>query len=836
MENKWFGRYLRKRSQLSALDATRVTNAPLLVFSRPAEATLFNTNLAEQAADPKFFVRWSETDQARSVKIAAAVLPIAVLAGQGQRQTSLAMAMEDVFPMISRQTAIVGQTHYVFYIAQAALATTAAASAQTPHVPAILNDGTSPTVFRICSTNACEAVFSPWDNDVSNFASARNQLAAPISLDLGTLFDSFHHCTEDLPTSSYANTIDMMCDIRMRGDALHYVFSSQQFESTMMMTEYFSDGYSFFGRQISNLICHALTLDFLGLCLGTAANIGTRCEDCIRKVLPSLLQRTIQGIMASIEHLDMAAAAVSTSPAHGGEEMAIFSEMADFFVQEILETDAAVVEEEDPEQGGEEGAAGEEQQPFVFLAPDMSRLELGLFLKKQGEEGRRIRNDLVSSFSMAYTSVLWLSQQQQQQPLTKTYRWVLSAISKRGIQQPANELLAILVGSVQRRLPVRLSLEQVEEWKDHQVYPRFVFLKQRQRLKQRWMEMLKHHIVMCGGRVEESIVSKRCCSLAVLQPQMQYPQLLLEDLTRLFFSKAPRLVTKTTTSEDTSVVSAWYDGGGGGRSSKTDQLKFVSSNEDSHVGEGAFGSIQVGRLGFSSLPNISIVVAKKKQSIVDRTSGTRWSDHLKAFEVQPDVLEVIAMTMLEQYGRWEEDPYILSPFWFWTFVHESAPNGLERVAYMEYIDKERFQPLYDWVLDPDLPGTSRDIVFERLNAYYQHVAFSSPIHLIMQDNHVDNVFIERDRSVSPRVAFLILIDQSMSCVSVPLENIVLKREEAEAGASNFVMQQQILQNNVFDNTITFFCTPYEAAGKMRSGSTLSARRFSTRLQQTPVSQ
>lgn len=261
------------------------------------------------------------------------------------------------------------------------------------------------------------------------------------------------------------------------------------------------------------------------------------------------------------------------------------------------------------------------------------------------------------------------------------------------------------------------------------------------------------------------------------------------------------------------------------------------------LGQGSYGEVFSGQV---SLPAdsglLSLPVAFKVQDI--RAEHTSWNRSLQALAPAPHSMEVICMTMLHRYGRWEEDPYIVSPIFYWTgsvAVPVQKPNSYETVdenrfvIIMESFEPSVFTNLWDWMRDDQILQTSKDIVMERLNAYFDYMAYESPICLQMQDNKINNILIEKHMLVNPRTALIALIDQAMSMVSVPLDDFLVLEDqkgedEDESMGPSLSRRKALLRRDamtkVRDKKLTFVDNRYESSGLIPPHSMQHNRIFS----------
>lgn len=365
------------------------------------------------------------------------------------------------------------------------------------------------------------------------------------------------------------------------------------------------------------------------------------------------------------------------------------------------------------------------------------------------------------------------------------------------------------------------SKDEQERWKLESSGPMLAFLSKRAQVMQEWMTMLAGNIAR-AGRFDESFAAAQDPFLwQNLLPRsathQQRPVFLVDKiLNGVNQPAAVQLVdearfVKNQTLEIPFAVNA--------DPAASDALIVSVSTR---VGKGGYGSVFSGTAAFRGDPTrakLPLAVKTQRLELFDPLFdiGMQAYNNTQVF-----TLEVMAMLMLQQYGRWEEDPYIVSPNVYWSGCVSKGVTGEESgVIFMEYFDKDTYTTVVDWSVEKRTLQTSKDIIFERLNQYFDFMAYRSPIQIQFQDNKLDNVLIEKDANSHPRTAILVIIDPGISMFSVPWDEFQISVDRIP-----FVMDQsKVIQQAVVDGKITFFEDLYERAGLIATKSMRNNRNL-----------
>lgn len=392
-----------------------------------------------------------------------------------------------------------------------------------------------------------------------------------------------------------------------------------------------------------------------------------------------------------------------------------------------------------------------------------------------------------------------------------------------------------------------------QDWKKSILGTGMVYLKERQEVETAWQSMLQANVSDMGNFADTFAGAQNPLMWRHLTHTKPRPYLLLETIMR---NEYPAMVF-----QDIEIPLTQHP-------NTTIQLVTDADERAQHplhfhaeqkLGAGSYGSVFAGQLSYTQENGTpkSIPAAMKIQNI--RNVMPSWDEDLRALFVAPHVMEVIAMNMLHRYGRWEGDPYILSPVFFWTgsvsvpvqvppssvdFETSSVDSefgslpvfGTEElfVIFMESFRSSQFITLDTWSRSALIPTTSKDIIFRRLNRYYEYMAYESPVKMQMQDNKLNNILIENNTTTNPQVLMIVHIDQAMSMVSVPLDDFIFvtsshkpeNDEEEEEQAFLKGLEDHVLKQFVRDKSITFFDNTYQQYNFIPRTSMMNNRLFS----------
>lgn len=787
LENKWFGRYLAQQKTVSALKTS-----VLVLFSLPWSGE----RITKLKKPPKRLFHLQRWDNSVLRYQNARLLRIQPL----HRFFSLDFQNLRLFAFLAKKGAQINQVKYDFMFSRKLF----------ENSPGVLQARTNmDRELQPCRVDdACGRVYPTITNDISQFEKARNMFLLPNKaiLNVEPVFDV--QLIRDNRPELYSRVLQpYLIDARMTADCLHYFSLSRQNRPDTASAVILPEGYRLSSKNTNEILDFLLSLDFLSESLKTFVAVRSAIQEEVGNVASSTLE-SIEKCQSIIEFLAYQIASVSL--------------MLLYTIHDIDQTQT-----ENPEQffnleSREEFLRDLFKAFEAQISPSYSRA-----LQNSGtvffEDGVMTLPAIPTNIEERDNILLLIFF------LHMTARWTMQHLSLLGTKQTSGYFTRPVQRAQKRLLETVWKIKNWKEYTSRLAFHRLRFFNDRNEKREEWNQAL----------VKETFLMKTS-SYRCLQEQPTLPQVRRREqpIPKLFFDQLisldlPHLFTERIVEDNDVLV---FDR----------KLRFEGGRK---IGKGAYGVVYEGKLSIMNggmgpfpvvykrinlrqviLNNLHLLEKSLKKKIP--LEFAKWKQSHKGFLLVPELLEVVVMTMLERYGRWEEDPYIISPTFFWVGVSNNDDEDEEGEEcyleiFMEYFPAPNFVGFATWMRDEQVSDTARDIVFRRLNRYYHHMAFETLIHLIMNDNFANNILVENSLSTPAEILVIVLIDQALSTVSVPVSELMYSEDV------DLEDEDDALEKFAYDGCITFFDDTYETESLIRQESTLHGREFTANMPITP---